>query len=264
MMRIGFCGEEYENNAPAAPNAAIVRTNAPRPSVVQVLFPDGRSLAYYNDLFDLRPGDLVFVDGKLAGIRGQVTKVSCNFKIRRSDYQRVIAAADREVHGKFIGIGSYFLTDDSEALPPRKVRGWFLPPAQEEDFVCGSDGTAIPLNDLSGLEISPKIAERGHGYYRENRVVYLSVTKGHGYAIVEGSSPYEVEFEFDNGQISGLTCSCWCSGTCKHEFAVLLLLHELMEKLETFSDRPGSFSAIEKATLFRFAVDSDRPTEFTL
>ena len=53
-------------------------------------------------------------------------------------------------------------------------------------------------------------------------------------------------------------------GIDKPEFAVLLLLHELMEKLETFSDRPRSFSAIEKATLFRFAVDSDRPTEFTL
>ena len=264
MLKIGFCGEKNEPGTAAAPGTAAVHTNAPRRSVVQVRFPDGRSLAYYNDRFDLHPDDLVFVDGKLAGIRGQVTEVNYNFRIRLSDYQKVIAAADREVHGKFYAIGSQFVTFDPDALPVKKVRGWFLPPADEEDFACGSDETAFPLNDLKGLPITPKVAERGHNYYCENRVAYLSLTGSRGYAIVEGGSPYEVEFEFDNGQISGLTCSCWCSGTCKHEFAVLLLLHELMEKLETFSDRPGSFSAIEKATLFRFAVDSDRPTEFTL
>ena len=42
----------------------------PRRSVVQVYFAaNHRSLAYYNDRFDLKPGDLVFVDGKLAGQR---------------------------------------------------------------------------------------------------------------------------------------------------------------------------------------------------
>ena len=36
----------------------------PRRSVVQVYFAaNHRSLAYYNDRFDLKPGDLVFVDG---------------------------------------------------------------------------------------------------------------------------------------------------------------------------------------------------------
>lgn len=264
MLKIGFCGEKNEPGTAAAPGTAAVHTNAPRRSVVQVRFPDGRSLAYYNDRFDLHPDDLVFVSGKLEGIRGQVTEVNYNFRIRLSDYQKVIAAADREVHGKFYAIGSQFVTFDPDALPVKKVRGWFLPPADEEDFACGSDETAFPLNDLKGLPITPKVAERGHNYYCENRVAYLSLTGSRGYAIVEGGSPYEVEFEFDNGQISALTCSCWCSYTCKHEFAVLLLLRDVLERIEALPKHGEDFAVIDKATLFLYAVGGDRPAEFTL
>ena len=43
----------------------------PVKSVVQVHFPrKNRTLGYYNDSFDLHRGDLVYVDGKLAGPRG--------------------------------------------------------------------------------------------------------------------------------------------------------------------------------------------------
>ena len=52
------------------------------------------TLSYYNDLFDLHRGDLVFVVGKLEGLRGIVVDVSYNFKIKLSDYKRVIAVAD--------------------------------------------------------------------------------------------------------------------------------------------------------------------------
>ena len=73
---------------------------APRPSVVQVHFPiRGMTLAYYNDRFDLRPGDLVYVDGKLAGQRGRVTEVNYNFRINLADYKRVIARVDTDIRG---------------------------------------------------------------------------------------------------------------------------------------------------------------------
>ena len=43
--------------------------DAPAKSVVQVFFPDkNASYAYFNDRFDLRPGDLVYVEGKLEGL----------------------------------------------------------------------------------------------------------------------------------------------------------------------------------------------------
>ena len=48
-----------------------------KPTIVQIFFPDrNRTLSYYNDRFDLHMGDIVFVDGKLEGLRGRVTAVS--------------------------------------------------------------------------------------------------------------------------------------------------------------------------------------------
>ncbi len=45
-----------------------------KPTIVQIFFPDrNRTLSYYNDRFDLHMGDIVFVDGKLEGLRGRVT-----------------------------------------------------------------------------------------------------------------------------------------------------------------------------------------------
>ena len=58
---------------------------APVKSVVQVYFPaKGTKLAYFNDLFDLHIGDIVYVEGKLEGLRGQVMDVAHNFKIKVS------------------------------------------------------------------------------------------------------------------------------------------------------------------------------------
>ena len=94
-LKIGF--NSVRNNTPdTQPTQPEYQpTIAPRPSVVQVRFPDWtKDLAYYNDRFDLKAGDFVYVDGKLAGKRGRVTQVNYNFKIKRSDYQQVIATAD--------------------------------------------------------------------------------------------------------------------------------------------------------------------------
>ena len=64
---LGF-GREYEMGAAVQPETERNITNAPIKSLVQVRFPEiNRTYAYYNDRFDLREGDLVFVTGKLAG-----------------------------------------------------------------------------------------------------------------------------------------------------------------------------------------------------
>ena len=82
------------------------------------------------------------------------------------------------------------------------------------------------------MKVSNTVAERGHKYYMENRVRYISIDGTHGYAIVEGSKAYEVEFQYNNGEISGLTCSCFCSGSCKHQFATMLQLRETLEIID--------------------------------
>lgn len=268
-IKIGFTADclYEEKNTPVI---ETVRSIAPRKSVVQVNFPErGYTLAYYNDRFDLRVGDVVYVDGKLEGQRGRVVEVAYNFKIKVSDYKRVIALADTEVHGQFFNAGSHCVAFDRTALPKDKVATWFIAPAKEGDeYASGSDSSSFCLADLKSMNISAAVAERGHNYYTENKVRYISIDGSNGYALVEGTKVYEVEFEYKNGEISELVCSCFCSYNCKHEFAVMLQLKETLDMInkhysELYADN-GYFAAICKGTLFSFALNGKETGSITL
>ena len=274
-FKIGFNYDSYEHNAPnkntestTLLDPAIV--SVPRKSVVQVHFPSrGSTLAYYNDRFDLHIGNLVYVDGKLEGQQGRITEINYNFKIKLSDYKRIIAVIDTTVKGQFYFAGSHFITFTPYTIPSSKVRHWFKVPAKEEDeFVCGDDDTTFRLDDLQSMKISAVIAERGHDYYIDNRVRYISVDGSHGYAIIEGGDTYEVEFEYQKGEISHLICSCFCSYHCKHEFATMLQLRETLNLINKHYasqyEETGYFAAICKGTLFNFAVDSKETGTFSL
>ena len=269
-FKIGFAADTGEKKPVAATYTVPQQTAAPRKSVVQIYFADRHmTLAYYNDQFDLHRGDMVYVDGKLEGMLGRVTEVNYNFKIKVSDYKRVIAVVDTTVHGQFFMAGSHFVTFDREALPSSKALTWFKAPAKEDDeFVSGSDDTTFRLDDLKGMNVTAAIAERGHEYYMENKVRYISIDGTKGYAIVEGSEAYEVEFEYRSGEISQLICSCFCSYNCKHECAAMLQLREPLELIEkNYGDeyeRTGYFSAVNKGTLFAFAIDGKEAGSFTL
>ncbi len=269
-FKIGFSAEQCEERTPGGDGGANRTTIAPRKSVVQVYFPDrNRKLAYYNDLFDLHCGDFVYVDGKLEGHRGRVVAVNYNFKIKLSDYKRVIAVVDTNVTGELFMAGSHFVAFDRGVLPKSKVKPWFLAPAKEDDaFVSGNDDTTFLLSKLQDMHVSEAIAERGHTYYMENRIRYISLDGKHGYAIVEGTEAYEVEFEYSNGEISHLTCTCFCSGNCKHEFAAMLQLRETLTILEeNYAKQWESadyFAAIDKAVLFSIAIDGKNKGSFTL
>lgn len=243
-------------------------TIVPRPSVVRVYFPDdGRSFSYYNDRFDLHCGDLVYVEGKLEGVRARVTEVNYNFKIKLFDYKRVIVVVNTTVHGQLFMAGSHFVTFGHETLPRGQAITWFKAPTDEE-FVSGSDDTAFRLDDLKGMDVPAAIAERGHTYYLENRVRYLCIDGTKGYAIVEGGDGYEVEFEYENGEICKLTCTCFCSYNCKHEFAAMLQLRETLELIEKHYaeeyEKNGYFAAIAKGTLFTVAINNKEAGSFTL
>lgn len=269
-FKIGFNAERPESRNADITYTAPQEQEAARRSLVQVHFA-GRNmtLSYYNDRFDLHCGDLVYVEGKLEGLRGRVTEVNYNFKIRLSDYKRVIAVVDTSVSGRFFFAGSHFVTFDRAVLPAEKARPWFkAPTAEEEEFVCGSDGTSFLLDDLGGMGVSASVAERGHNYYWDNKVKYISLDGDRGYAIVEGSEAYEVEFRYCDGEISETVCSCYCSYPCKHEVAVMLQLKELLSRIEEhYADefeRSGYFAAVSKPTLFTFAVDGKESGSFVL
>lgn len=269
-FKIGFSAERGESKQKETVYTVPQQMTVPRKSVVQVKFPGrGMALAYYNDLFDLHTGDWVYVDGKLEGQRGRVVEVNYNFKIKISDYKRVIAVVDTNVTGQFFMAGSHFVTFDPSALPIRKAATWFKAPANEDDeYISSSDETSFLLDDLEDFHVSSAIAERGHNYYLENKVKYICIDGTHGYAIVEGSEAYEVEFEYDDGEISSLTCSCFCSYNCKHEFAVMLQLRETLDLIEKHYEdeyeRTGYFAAVSKGTLFAFAIDGKDTGSFTL
>ena len=98
---IGFntrINKEPENQTPVTTYQETVH---PKKSIVQVYFPHrGMGWAYYNDSFDLKVGDFVYVEGKLEGYRGQVTEVNYSFKIKLSDYKKVVAVIDTNVNLK--------------------------------------------------------------------------------------------------------------------------------------------------------------------
>ena len=269
-LKIGFASGETEIKKTVDTYQVDARSVAPRKSVVQVSFPGrGTALAYYNDQFDLRVGDLVYVDGKLEGQRGRIVEVNYNFKIKTSDYKRVIALVDTNVKGQFHNAGSHFVTFDPVAIPASKVVTWFKAPVKDDDvFVSGNDDSSFSLDNLKGMKVSATVAERGHEYYMENNVRYISIDCTRGFAIVEGSEPYEVEFEYRDGQISNLTCSCFCSYNCKHEFAAMLQLRETLELIEkhyaNLHERTDYFAAVFKGTLFSIAVYGKETGSFTL
>ena len=269
-FKIGFAAEHPENKPAEVTYTMPQQAATPSKSVVQVYFA-GRNmtLAYYNDQFDLHCGNIVYVDGKLEGMRGRVTEVNYNFKIKVSDYKRVIAVVDTNVHGQFFMAGSHFVTFDREALPGSKVVTWFKAPAKDDDeFVSGSDDSSFRLEDLKGFKVSEAIFERGHEYYMGNKVVYICIDGTSGYAIVEGSSPYEVEFNYIDGEISGLGCSCFCSCNCKHEIAAMLQLRETLELIEkTYGAEYKAseyFAAVSKGVLFGIAIDGKDTGSFPL
>lgn len=117
-FKIVFSAAEKKSRHEAATRFVISRKPKPTRSLVLIHFPArNMTLSYYNDQFDLHCGDLVFVDGKLEGFRGHVVDVCYTFKIKLSDYKRVISVADTKVHGEFHFAGSHFVTFDRSALP---------------------------------------------------------------------------------------------------------------------------------------------------
>ena len=230
-------------------------------SIVDVYFPDkGNTLSYFNDSFDLHKGDVVYVEGKMEGLKGCVQRLSYSFKIKLSDYKRVISVADTNVRGELYFAGSHFVSFDPEVIPYSKVLSWFkAPPDEYEVYVTGEDGGSFELEDLTGMGVGLSIGERGEQYYLEDRVVFLCLDGSRGRAIVKGTKAYELEFCYRSGEISGLVCDCPCTYTCKHAVAAMMQLRETLELIEkNYQDafeHTGYFAAVTKAALFRHVIN---------
>ena len=225
-LPIGFAFNDESKKVEMEPLAQ--QNVVPVKSLVLVYFPErNQTLTYFNDQFDLKRGDFVFVDGKLEGIRGIVREVNKNFKIKVADYKKVVSVADTNVSGQLHMAGSHFASFNASVLPYEKIRTWYLPPVKlEDEYESGNDDTVIVLDKLGDMKVSQAVWERGREYYMDNHVRYICVADGHGKAIVEGERAYEVEFDFADGEVRNLICSCPCGYTCKHEVAAMLQLKD--------------------------------------
>lgn len=265
-FQIGFTAQEEQEqrvHAPAQQQQATVKH-----SVVDVFFPDRHlTYSYYNDMFDLKCGDLVYVDGKMEGLRGQVVKVSYTFKIRPSAYKRVIGVVDTQVRGRFRLVGSHVVTTDAKALSFERVITWFRPPIYDEEMVVGIGDESFSLDDLSEMQVSEVIADRGYAYFAENRVAYLKLDHGQGRAIVLGSRPYEVEFHLENGRVRALLCDCYCCGPCKHAVAAMLQLKQTLKALAENGysiEQTEYLAAVSKEAFFQNAIEGKDAGSITL
>ena len=124
----------FRSESPVTPTLDYNEANKgiasePVKSLVDIRFPTrNMTLAYYNDQFDLAPGDLVYVDGKLEGLLGHVVSVNRHFKIKLSDYKRVIAKVDTHVQGQLNLCCSHVVDFDRNVIPYSKVITCFKVP----------------------------------------------------------------------------------------------------------------------------------------
>ena len=209
------------------------------------------------------------MSGKLEGVLGIVTSVNYNFRIRLSEYQKVIFQVNTRVHGSFYMSASHFITFDPAALPAAQVTSWFRAPVgEDEEFASGNDDFPFSLEHLEEMKVTNAIAERGHDYFMENRVRYLCLDGTKGYAVVEGTKAYAVEFRYHDGEIRNLLCDCFCSYPCKHEFAAMLQLKEALGHIAKHYaheyEHTGYFAAIAKETFFAFAISNCQEGGFSL
>lgn len=120
--------------------------------------------------------------------------------------------------------GSHILSFDRNTIPFEKVITWFNAPGSDDEYAVGNGNESFPLDDLSAMDISHDIAERGNEYYMENKVLYISVDGMQGKAIVSGSENYIVEFTYRDGEISNLVTL--------ESVAITKVVIEALKKLE--------------------------------
>ena len=207
---------------------------------------------------ELSEGGPVYVTGPMQNKIGTVVDVTYHCKIRPSKYERVVAKIDTDLYGEFIPLEHLWVTFDRHCMDKDKMRLWFLSPLSDGECVNSSGFIPFALHNLDSFQISEIRAQRGESYYEEHRVVYICLDKSKGYAIVQGSEYYEVTFTYIGEKIHDIVCNCYCEGHCKHEYAVLLQLQDLVDDWAVNFDenypKQEYFAAIDKTAAWNMSI----------
>ena len=217
-------------------------------SLVSVKFPDrALPLTYYNDRFDLREGDTVYVSGALEGKPGTVVKVTTRFKITRSRYEKIVGRGRFELRGEYSPAANMMVNRECSSADTDELRAALIAPLAEDDEVICGEGYILPLDCFEDSDdVEDRILERAANYCNEGRVRAMTFYNGVCTAFVEGTEWYEVSFRVrGNGSVEDIYCTCPYPGLCKHSLAALIILRTLMSLLE-----PGNFIALERGFFF--------------
>lgn len=242
MIGFNISNEEIkkENIETVAPEVAEEK---PVRSVVTVHFANGREYPYYNDTFNLKVGDIVYVDGKLAGIPGRVKDVTTKFKVSLDFYKRVISKLNLEFHGNFKKTALFMVCYDPNALTIEQVKPWYFPPREEEEEFFVGDGYTVNINNITECEDFDRFAfSKAVDIVNDQQVEFITVKNGKGAAIINRRKPHLVEFEYKNGVISNLLCDCIKPGLCDHSLAACIIM-DILTKEGVDKDDP-SFTAL--------------------
>ncbi len=213
-------------------------------SVVTVRFDNGREYPYYNDMFNLKEGDVVYVDGKLAGIPGRVTEVTTKFKVSLDFYKRVIAKLNLEFHGEFKKKSCFMMCENPKVLTIEQAKSWYFPPREEEEKFFVGDGYRIKLDNIMNSEdIDYVDFDDAVDIVNDGEVKFITVKNGKGFAILKRNKPHLVEFEYSNGVVSNLLCDCIKPNLCDHSLAACIAI-DIMTKNDTDRDN-SEFTALD-------------------
>lgn len=271
-FKIGFTAEKEPEKKAAEIEAKAPEEVPARKSLVKIFFPQrGFACTYYNDLFDLHIGDLVYVDGKLEGKRGKVIDISYTFKIKLSDYKRVVAKIDTDISGEFCYIGDELFSFDRRSIPFEKILLYFKAPANpDEEYASAKDDKFYSLDDLESMGANMNTVKLGEADFDCGEVLYLSVDGRKGHAIVGEDDLHEIEFDYKNGMVANITCNCWECGFCRHGAAAVFALKSALEKIEEqFPKRfenSGFFAVIPKISFMNIiaSIDNDSIGSFVI
>lgn len=210
--------------------APTVIDEKPIRSVVTVHFVNGREYPYYNDMFDLKVGDVVYVDGKLKGISGRVTEITTKFKVSLDFYKRVIAKLNLEFHGEFKNKSRFMVCENPNAFTIEQVKQWYFPPREEKEEFFVGDGYTVNLDNMTACEDFDDIEfSDAVDIVDDGEVKFITVKNGKGYAIIKRNKPHLVEFEYKKGVVSNLLCDCIKPGLCDHSLAVCVAMDILIK-----------------------------------
>ena len=207
----------------------------------------------------MKIGDRVLVSGKLAGVIGTVTDISYSFKIDLSKYEFVVRRVETHIKGEFYLTDNYMLTFDKSALSDDMAMSWFeFSILERGNIVEESDGSCV---DLDNAVVTSEVEEYGNYLHFCNNIMYASLRKNQGFAIIEDDGEYySIDFKFKDNKITDFYCLCYNLNLCEHKYALMLTLREVLgiikEKYSEEYSKTQYFSLVKRTLLEKYSCDS--------